>query len=71
MAAAHVEPLAYGPADAAKVLGISKARLYELIGDGTIPSLKLGQRRLIRRETIDRFLAGIEAGEIDVPAGAK
>jgi excisionase family DNA binding protein len=72
MAAAHVEPLAYGPPDAAKVLGISRARVYELIADGTLTSFKLGQRRLIRRETIERFLAGLEAGKIDVPAnGAK
>jgi excisionase family DNA binding protein len=69
MSATHIEPLAYGPPDAAKVLGISRARVYELIADGTIPSLKIGQRRLIRRETIERFLADLEAGEINVPAG--
>lgn len=64
-----VEPLAYSPAEAARVIGISRARLYELMAEGVVPSLKLGHRRLIRRQAIDQPLAELEAGEIEVPAG--
>ena len=46
----RVDRLTYSPAEAASVIGISRARLYQLMDDGTIPSLKLGRRRLIRRE---------------------
>jgi excisionase family DNA binding protein len=46
------EPLAYSPGDAADALGISRQHLYNLMRDGTIPSVKLGRRRLIRREAL-------------------
>jgi excisionase family DNA binding protein len=60
MSATDIRPLAYGPADAAKVLGVSRARVYELMNDGTIPSLKLGARRLIRHEAIVDLLDSLE-----------
>ena len=56
-----VERLAYSPAEAAEVLGISRARLYLLLEDGTIPSVKLGRRRLIRREALVGLLDRLEA----------
>ena len=58
----RVERLAYSPAEAAAELGISRAKLYQLLDDGTIPSLKLGRRRLIRREALVSLLANLEAG---------
>jgi excisionase family DNA binding protein len=60
MSATDIRPLAYGPADAAKVLVVSRARVYELMNDGTIPSLKLGARRLIRHEAIADLLDRLE-----------
>jgi excisionase family DNA binding protein len=60
MSATDIQPLAYGPADAAKVLGVSRARVYELMNDGTIPSLKLGARRLIRHDAIVELLDRLE-----------
>jgi excisionase family DNA binding protein len=47
-----VERLAYSPAEAAKVLGLSRSRLYQLLRDGTIPSSHLGKRRFIRRQVL-------------------
>jgi excisionase family DNA binding protein len=58
-----VEKLAFGPAEAAQALGISRSRLYELLYDGTIPSIKLGARRLIRRETLVTYLDELESVE--------
>lgn len=55
-------PLAHSPADAAELLGISRAKLYLLLEDGTIPSVKLGRRRLIRHEALVGLLDGLEGG---------
>jgi excisionase family DNA binding protein len=60
-AQAAVDRLAYSPAEAAAVLGISRARLYQLLDDGTVPSLKLGRRRLIRRDALISLLDRLEA----------
>lgn len=56
--------LAYSPAEAAQALGISRARLYQLIEDGSIPSLKLGRRRLIRAEALVALLDRLERQEV-------
>lgn len=54
------EPLAYSPAGAADALGISRAHLYNLMQAGLIPSVKLGRRRLIRREVLVGLLDSAE-----------
>lgn len=52
--------LAYSPAEAAQLLGLSRARLYELLTDGSIPSLKIGRSRRIRREALVAYLDQLE-----------
>jgi excisionase family DNA binding protein len=59
-----LEPLAYSVMDAAAVLGVSRAMLYELIASGELPSTKLGSRRLIRREALVCLL---EKNEVEAP----
>lgn len=54
--------LALSPAEAAELLGITKPTLYKFLRDGRLPSLKMGTRRLIRRESLDAFLANLERG---------
>lgn len=50
--------LAY-PVDAASVMaGISRSRLYELMKDGQLRSVKRGGRRLILRNDLEAFLTG-------------
>lgn len=56
----EVDRLAYSPAEAAQALGISRARLYQLLDDGTLPSLKLGRRRLIRSAALVELLDRLE-----------
>jgi len=63
MTGTNVERLAYSVREAASALGLSEATLYVHIKDGTIPSVKLGGRRLIRRDVLDALLHG------DAPAG--
>jgi excisionase family DNA binding protein len=50
-------PLAYGPAEAAKALGISRGHYYQLLKEGRLPSITLGRRRLTRVCDIEEFLA--------------
>ena len=60
--AAEKARLAYGPAEAAHLLGVSRAMLYELMTRGEIASLKIGSRRLIRHETLVGYLDRVEQG---------
>jgi excisionase family DNA binding protein len=59
----RIQRLAYGPAEAAALLGISRARLYELMAAGDIPSMKLGARRLIRHDRLVAYLDQLEADQ--------
>lgn len=56
-----IQRLAYPPAEAARLLGLSQARIYQLLADGSLPSLKIGKSRRIRHEAIVAFLDLYEA----------
>ena len=45
------------PAEAATALAIGRSFLYELIADGTIPSVKIGRSRRIRRTDLEAYVA--------------
>jgi len=55
------ERLLLKPAEAAEAMGVSRSRAYELIADGSIPSIKLGASVRVPlqtlREWIDRQVA--------------
>lgn len=51
------EPLAYRIPAAAKLLGIGKSKLYELIARGAIESIKDGNVRLIPAGAVRAYLA--------------
>lgn len=59
---ASVERLAFSPTEVAEALGVSRAWVYRRIDDGTIPSTKVGGRRLITRATLDRLLGAETPG---------
>jgi excisionase family DNA binding protein len=48
--------LAVAPAEAARMLGLGKTKLYELMAANEITSIKIGTRRLIRISAIEAFL---------------
>jgi excisionase family DNA binding protein len=50
-------PLAYRPNAAAKILGISRSRLYELLAAGAIRAHKQGSITLVPRAELERYLA--------------
>ena len=48
------------PRDVARYLGVGRNLAYSLINSGIIASIVIGQRRVVRRETLDRWLAARE-----------
>jgi excisionase family DNA binding protein len=54
--------LAYGVEETAALISISRRMLYELLRSGRLASVKIGNRRLIRRTDLERFLDELEAG---------
>lgn len=43
-------------ADAAEATGLSRSSIYKLIDNGELDSLKIGSRRLVITDSIDRFI---------------
>lgn len=50
------EPISYSVREAAAVIGISRSKLYTMLGTGEIQCVRLGGRTLIRRSDIDKLL---------------
>jgi excisionase family DNA binding protein len=50
------EPLAYRIKDAARLLGMGKSKLFELIADGRLPARKIGGATVILRTDLISFL---------------
>jgi excisionase family DNA binding protein len=53
--------LAYSPSESAQVLGISRSKVYELMGSGDLNVIKLGSRTLVLHSELARFLASLGA----------
>ena len=52
-----IAPICVTPEEAGKVLGIGRTFVYELLATGKLESIKLGRRRLIPREALERLVA--------------
>ncbi len=46
--------------EAATVLGVSRGTIYRLATAGTLKSVKLGGRRLVRRSDLQSFIESLE-----------
>jgi excisionase family DNA binding protein len=55
-------PEAESVPEAAARAGVSRSFLYERIASGELPTIKCGKRRLVRVETLRRWLASLETG---------
>ena len=60
-----MEPLAVSAPEAARLLGISKPKLYELMGCEDFPSFKLGGRTLISVEGLREWVRRKSGGACD------
>jgi excisionase family DNA binding protein len=53
----QIEQVLYRMSEAAKVLGISRTRIYELVASGDLPHVRLGGTSIrIPRAAIDRLI---------------
>jgi excisionase family DNA binding protein len=59
----RADVLAVSVAEAAALMNISRAKLYELIARGEIPSIRVGGRRLVRVEALRAFLVKLETAQ--------
>ena len=55
------------PEEAAGVLGVGWTKLYALMGEGLIESVRIGGSRRVPVDAIDRFVERLRGGETDVP----
>ncbi len=56
------ERLAVSVEDAAAMAGVGRTTLYAALGAGSLQSLKIGKRRLIRVEALKAWIAAHEGG---------
>lgn len=64
MTAAALEPearLLYSPAEAARLLSLSRAQVYELLAAGRIASVKVGRLRRIRHEALTAYIESLDS----------
>jgi excisionase family DNA binding protein len=47
----------FRPAEAAELIAISRARCYQLIADGTIPSIRIGGSLRVPAEALRKWVA--------------
>ena len=55
------ERLVWTVAEAGRLLGISRARAYELVARGELPHLRLGRRVVVPKHAIEVLLASVDA----------
>jgi hypothetical protein len=53
-----IRPITVSPRRAAELSGLSLAKIWLLIGDGTLASSKVGSRRLVQYDSLERLLLG-------------
>ena len=56
------DQLLYSITDAAARLGVGRSLMYEMLGDGRLFTVKIGRRRLVPAEELERFVAELRAG---------
>lgn len=55
----QLEPLSVDIPEACRLTGLGRSKLYELLGNGEIASVKVGKRRLIAVASLRAWLEGL------------
>ena len=63
------DALAFTVADAVRVAGVGRSKLYQAIGSGALPAHKLGQRTLILAADLRTWLCGLPLVKPAPPVG--
>ena len=50
--------LAYGPLEAARMIGVSKTIMYEMLHAGEIKARRQGRRWIVPRSALEEYLEG-------------
>lgn len=58
--ASHTDDDLLTVSDVAKMLHASRATVFRILRAGTLPSIKVGKSRLVRRGTLHRFIRAQE-----------
>jgi len=64
-AAGAPDPLVYSVEQAADLLGIGRTFMFRLLATGEIESFKIGKRRKIAREALDRYIDRLRREQAD------
>lgn len=52
------EKLLYSIAESATILSVSEPTIHRRVADGTLPTIRIGRRRLVSRSTLEAIAAG-------------
>lgn len=63
LASDELPPLLLNPEQAARLLGMGRHRIFDLIRDGALRSVKVGNSRRISARALAEFVAGLERQE--------
>jgi excisionase family DNA binding protein len=55
-----LERRGYSPAEAARIVGCGRTKMYDLIKEGRVRIVKIGARTIIPKSEIDRLLNGTD-----------
>lgn len=56
---------------AAILLGVGRTMMYELIGQGHIPVVRIGRRTLVHRDDLERFAREMREQQLGEPGTAR
>jgi excisionase family DNA binding protein len=60
-----MDKLLLTPVEAAEVLSISRSKLYELIGQGRLTTIRIDTSRRVPRETLVEFISHLRGEETE------
>lgn len=69
-ASAPPERLAVSVNEAARLLGVSRDLVYDLVARGELPAIRLGRRLVVARRSLQNLLAGQPDGAAPEPGPA-
>lgn len=63
-----VDTLLVSVEEAARLISINRSTVFDMLGRGDLPSVRIGRRRLISRQALADFVSRMEARQTDVTA---
>ena len=56
-----LKPLGYRPEQVSQITGLGRTKVFELIGNGTLESRKIGRSRIVLASSVKALLEGQDA----------